>query len=326
MIEFPYSPTAAASLTLYAIWSANLNTVTFNSASGSSVADGSFRTGGNIQAAPVSTRAGYTLTGWSTSESGSVVEFPYTPAATTNITLFAIWSLNTYTVTYNSAFGTPVTQGAFVSGGSIQTAPTTTRPGYIFKGWSTTENGSVIEFPYSPTVDSNITLYAVWQLGNGEFKCTTGSPLVGLENSPTYTITNGVVSAGTDCVGAVAIPNGVTSIGNYAFYGDYALSSISLPSTVTSIGSGAFANTYALTSFVIPAGVTSIGEDAFANATVLTSITIPAGVTSIGKNALRNTRSLVAINVASGNVNFSSIGGVLFNKAETLLIQYQLAH
>lgn len=70
-------------------------TVTYNSANGSAVTSGSFTTGGTIQTAPISTRAGYTLTGWSTSETGSVVEFPYSPTATSDLTLYAIWIANT---------------------------------------------------------------------------------------------------------------------------------------------------------------------------------------------------------------------------------------
>ncbi len=70
-------------------------TVTYNPANGSAVSSGSFTTGGTIQTAPISTRAGYTLTGWSRTENGLVVEFPYSPAATSDITMFAIWIANT---------------------------------------------------------------------------------------------------------------------------------------------------------------------------------------------------------------------------------------
>jgi uncharacterized repeat protein (TIGR02543 family) len=72
-------------------------TVTYNSASGSAVASGVVTQGGSIQAAPVSTRAGYTLTGWSATSNGSVLTFPYTPTA--DITLYAIWTGTTTPVT-----------------------------------------------------------------------------------------------------------------------------------------------------------------------------------------------------------------------------------
>ena len=76
------------------------------------------------------------------------------------------------------------------------------------------------------------------------------------------------------------IPNSVTSIGNYAFYGCSGLTDVTIPNTVKSIGAGSFSHC-GLTSVIIPNGVTSIGYSAFANCSDLTSITIPNSVTSI---------------------------------------------
>lgn len=95
-------------------------TVTYNAANGTAVASGSFAEGGTIQAAPVSTRDGYTLTGWSTSANGSVVTFPYSPIAVSDITLFAIWAQNPVKATYAS--GAKLTGKAKV-GKSMTVAP-----------------------------------------------------------------------------------------------------------------------------------------------------------------------------------------------------------
>ena len=67
-----------------------------------------------------------------------------------------------FTITYNSANGSAVDPGSFTSGSTIQTAPVSTRPGFSLTGWSTSANGSVIDFPYTPTVTADITLYAIW--------------------------------------------------------------------------------------------------------------------------------------------------------------------
>ena len=75
----------------------------------------------------------------------------------------------------------------------------------------------------------------------------------------------------------------VTSIGEYAFYRCYSLTSIVIPDGVTRIGANAFLWCSSLTSIVIPDGVTSIGEMAFFECKSLTSIVIPDSVTSIGE-------------------------------------------
>ena len=69
------------------------------------------------------------------------------------------------------------------------------------------------------------------------------------------------------------IPNSVTSIGTYAFYGCFILSSISIPNGVTSIKDYAFAACNGLSSITIPNSITSIGEGAFSGGfTIITII------------------------------------------------------
>ena len=70
--------------------------------------------------------------------------------------------------------------------------------------------------------------------------------------------------------------------------------------------------------------VTSIGGSAFANCTSLTNVTIPNSVTSIGSGVFENCESLTSITVTSGNPNYSSENGVLFNKDKTTLILYPI--
>ena len=63
--------------------------------------------------------------------------------------------------------------------------------------------------------------------------------------------------------GDIAIPNGVTSIGNSAFGGCSGLTSVTIPDSVTSIGGFAFNGCSSLTSFTIPDNVTKIGQATF---------------------------------------------------------------
>ncbi len=93
----------------------------------------------------------------------------------------------------------------------------------------------------------------------------------------------------------VEIRQGVTSIGNFAFYSCYNLTSVTIPAGVTSIGNYAFRGCSRLTSVEIPEGVTSIGNYAFQYCSKLTSVEIPASVTSIGDDAFRDCSGLTAV-------------------------------
>ena len=66
-----------------------------------------------------------------------------------------------------------------------------------------------------------------------------------------------------DKVKNIVIENGVTSIGDFAFYGCSSTISVTIPNSVTSIGHYAFIGCTNLTSITIPNSVTSIGNLAF---------------------------------------------------------------
>ena len=127
---------------------------------------------------------------------------------------------------------------------------------------------------------------------------------------------------GGNDIKSVSLPDGLTSIGEVAFYGCTSLSSVTIPDSVTSIGYYAFYGCTSLSSVTIPDSVTSIGSYAFSGCTSLSSVTIPDSVTSIGYDAFYGCTSLTAINVAEGNTAYVSENGVLFNKSKTSLIQY----
>ena len=136
----------------------------------------------------------------------------------------------------------------------------------------------------------------------------------------------------------------VTRIGSYAFNYNYGINSVVLPASVTHIEEAAFSSsqnlqsiempgvTYiddfafngsvSLTTITLPASIESIGDYAFEDSDSLTTITLPASLESIGEGAFGDCDSLTSFSVASGNPNFTSLGGVLFNKAITELLQY----
>ena len=116
-------------------------------------------------------------------------------------------------------------------------------------------------------------------------------------------------------VKSVEIENGVTKIGNYAFYNCSKLTNITIPEGVTSIGDSAFNGCSSLTSITIPEGVTSIGNSTFYGCSSLTSITIPEGVTSIGYSAFSGCSSITSITISEG---VTSIGDDAFRGCSSI--------
>jgi PKD repeat protein len=141
----------------------------------------------------------------------------------------------------------------------------------------------------------------------------------------------------------VIIGNNVKTIGNYSF-SDCPFVSLSIPNNVTAIGKGAFYHCTSLTNLYIGNKVTTIKEDTFYYCTALKSVTIgesvktienfsfalcqalnnvtiPKNVSTIGDGVFLECSSLKAIYVSTENMNYASIDGVLYNKANTTLIE-----
>ncbi len=117
--------------------------------------------------------------------------------------------------------------------------------------------------------------------------------------------------------GTLTIPNSVKSIGNSAFYGCSGLTSVTIGNSVKSIGSTAFQNCSGLTgTLTIPNSVTSIGSGAFYHCSGLTGdLIIPNSVTSIEYQAFQDCSGLT--NVTIGN-SVTSIGNRAFQNCSGL--------
>ena len=118
------------------------------------------------------------------------------------------------------------------------------------------------------------------------------------------------------------IPNSVTSIGSYAFYGCSGLTSVTIPNSVTSIGDHTFWDCSGLTSVTIPNSVTSIGDHAFYGCSGLTSVTIPNSVTTIANYTFCRCSGLTSVTIPN---SVTSIGGEAFSYCSGLTFVICLA-
>ena len=135
------------------------------------------------------------------------------------------------------------------------------------------------------TVDSGNTVYDSRENSNAIINTNTNALVTGCKNT--------------------VIPNTVTSIGNYAFYGCNGLTSIEIPDSVTSIGDYAFYGCGSMNSVTIGNSVTSIGALAFYHCIALTSVTMGSAVTSIGSNAFMDCTGLVSIEISNSVTSIS---------------------
>lgn len=142
-------------------------TVTYDANGGSNAPSSQTKTYGTTLklSSTIPTRTGYTFQGWSTANDNTVEYRPgnnYT--ANSNITLYAVWKLNIYTVTFDCAegniSGNQIQTKQVNHGSKIGTLPIPVRNNYTFLGWYL--NDTKIDENY--TVTQNITFIAKWKM------------------------------------------------------------------------------------------------------------------------------------------------------------------
>jgi hypothetical protein len=113
---------------------------------------------------------------------------------------------------------------------------------------------------------------------------------------------------------SIDIPNSVTEIGDWTFYGCSNLNTVTLSNSVSSINDYTFEECRNLSSTIIPNSVNSIGVGAFAGCSSLTSVNIPMSVTLIDNYAFSNSglRSAIIPN------SVDSIGRGIFSGCHSL--------
>jgi len=164
-----------ADLILYAVWTPNTYTIGYNANGGSGTTNATTCSYGKscTLTSNTFTKTGYTFIGWTDSETGTevVYEDGYTILLynqTSNMTLYALWKINTYTVSYNANYGTGEPSDQVKTYGETLTLSETvpTREKHRFVEWNTKADGSGTSYQPgdSYSSESNITLFAIWSL------------------------------------------------------------------------------------------------------------------------------------------------------------------
>ena len=172
-----------------------------------------------------------------------------------------------------------------------------------------------------------------WSLADGVLTITGSGEMEDipeLERAPWHAYRNEiyqvVLSEGLTSIGnlafyeceklqSVVIPDSVTRIGNFAFAYCKKLEMLDLGSGVVSIGEAAFTDCYRLVSLHLPGSLKSIGKKAFYRCETITAVTVPASVTSLGVATFGYCKSLVSANVQA---NISELPTLLFYGCEML--------
>ena len=163
--------TANSGATLYAIWKANTYTVSYNMNGGSGSIGNQTKTYGQdlTLSSTKPTRTGYSFLGWNTNKSATTAQYQPGGKYTANsaATLYAIWKINTWTVSYNMNGGSGSISNQTKTYGQDLTLSSTKpiRTGYDFVGWNTSASATTAQYSSGGkyTANSGATLYAIWK-------------------------------------------------------------------------------------------------------------------------------------------------------------------
>ena len=183
------SYTANANATLYPFWTIDTYTVSYNANGGSGAPSAQTKTY-NVAltlSSTAPTRTGYSFLGWSTSSTATSATYCTGPSHTTNnsyttnarVTLYAVWSILTYTVSYNkgsNGTGTNSTATKTYNVDLTLKGAQFTRTGFSQTGWATSDGGAQA-YALNDTYQDNapVTLYPVWTAGKSTVSASDGT-------------------------------------------------------------------------------------------------------------------------------------------------------
>jgi uncharacterized repeat protein (TIGR02543 family) len=305
---------------------------------------------------PTPTKDGYTFDGWYLELDGSE-EFSITSIANQKtITLFAKWSIKTYTVTFH------LDGGAVVTGEAVQTIEhgnSAIPPSINKEGQTYTWSGNFTQ------VTQNVDVYATWEAMKYTISFDTqgGNNIepVSLKVGETINLTQIPIRDGFEFAGWYESVNSIEEFSettmpnnNIVLFADwgtigllyeliqenqyYEVSSgeftdyehVQIPKKyndkyVTKIANSGFSNCGSIESIIIPESIITIGNYAFLYNSSLVTIELPNSLEVIGENAFRFCYQLIEFVVNLESQHFMVEDGILYSKDEKTLVRYPLA-
>lgn len=157
--------------TSYKIPAIPVYTISYNANGGSGAPSSQTKVHGTAIKIPttVPTRSGYTFLGWNSSSTATTATYAAGADFTANktVTLYAVWSADSFIVSYNANGGSGAPASQTKEYGVTLTLSTTTptRTNYTFLGWGISANSTTVAYSAggSYTNNASITLYAIWE-------------------------------------------------------------------------------------------------------------------------------------------------------------------
>ena len=183
--------TVSSNIVFTAQWIAKVFTVSYDLNGGAGSAGGNYAHTYGTAAYQLPTtgfaRTDYNFGGWATSPGGTTVGATFAPSS--DISLYAIWNIAIYRLTFDGQSGVSESATAKVTIGQALTLPNATRANHTLQGWSTQQSGgSITAGGASFTPASDGTLYAQWAL---QVFTVTYNPNGGTSATPTASFTYG---------------------------------------------------------------------------------------------------------------------------------------
>ncbi|PAT02727.1 hypothetical protein CI105_01855 [Candidatus Izimaplasma bacterium ZiA1] len=299
-----------SSLNIYPVYEANEYTISFVTNSIEDISNQVLNYN-ELIVLPVLEKEGHQFIGWYNGESINDSQVFSNQHISSDMTLYARWEKNTYTISFDVFDGEVIEPMIATYGDTITNYPSGIFNNQVFMGWYL-DSSFELSYDESSMITEDIILYAkfldiTYELVSGS---ETYIKITGYYNDynevvlpstidgyPVWEISNNVFKNKT--FSSIVLPEELKIIGSYAFADNPNLESIIIPESMVNFSIGIFKNNSSLEDVTLPSQMTLIPDYMFQNCVSLKSIDLPTDVGIIGSFVFENT-GLTSITLPSG--------------------------